>query len=74
MKHAEIYNPALLMELIRKIGFLPLLDSGVFGYSAEEKEKVVFLQRSRSRSILAAENIAKDGDAPATNGQITVVI
>ena len=51
-----------------------LLDSGVFGYSAEEKEKVVFLQRSRSRSILAAENIAKDGDAPATNGQITVVI
>jgi len=74
MKHAEIYNPALLMELIRKIGFLPLLDSGVFGYSAEEKEKVVFLQRSRSRSILAAENIANDGDAPATNGQITVVI
>ena len=74
MKHTEIYNPLLLMELIQKIGFLPLLDSGIFGYSAEEKEKVVFLQRSRSRSILAAENISKDGDAPATNGQITVVI
>ena len=32
MKHAEIYNPLLLMELIQKIGFLPLLDSGIFGY------------------------------------------
>ena len=36
MKHAEIYNPVLLMELIQQIGFLPLLDSGIFGYSAEE--------------------------------------
>jgi hypothetical protein len=23
MKHAEIYNPVLLMELIQQIGFLP---------------------------------------------------
>ena len=36
MKHPEIYNPVLLMELIQQIGFLPLLDSGIFGYSAEE--------------------------------------
>ena len=36
MKHAEIYNPILLMELIQQIGFLPLLDSGSVGYSAEE--------------------------------------
>ena len=36
MKHAEIYNPILLMELIQQIGFLPLLDSGIVGYSAEE--------------------------------------
>ena len=32
------------------------------------------MQRSRSHSILAAENIAKDGDAPTTNGQITGIM
>ena len=36
MKHTKIYSPLLLMELIQQIGFLPLLDSGIFGYSAEE--------------------------------------
>ena len=36
MKHQEIYNQAQLMELIQEIGFLPLLDSGIRGYSAEE--------------------------------------
>lgn len=36
MKHAEIYNPILLIEIIQQIGFLPLLDSGIVGYSAEE--------------------------------------
>ena len=36
MKHREIYNCAQLMELIQEIGFLPLLDSGVRGFSAEE--------------------------------------
>lgn len=32
----EIYSQAQLMELIHQIGFLPLLDSGIRGYSAEE--------------------------------------
>ena len=36
MKHPEIYNQAQLMELIQEIGFLPLLDSGIAGFSAEE--------------------------------------
>ena len=36
MKHREIYNSAQLMEAIQEIGFLPLLDSGIRGYSAEE--------------------------------------
>lgn len=36
MQHEEIYSCAQLMELIQQIGFLPLLDSGVLGYSAEE--------------------------------------
>lgn len=36
MKHSEIYNQAQLMELIQEIGFLPLLDSGIAGFSAEE--------------------------------------
>ena len=36
MKHREIYNSAQLMETIQEIGFLPLLDSGIRGYSAEE--------------------------------------
>ena len=34
--HSEIYNAAQLSEFIRQIGFLPLLDSGIFGYSAED--------------------------------------
>ncbi len=32
----RIYNSAQLMELIGQIGFLPLLDSGIKGFSAEE--------------------------------------
>ena len=32
----EIHNSAELMELISRIGFLPLLDSGIRGFSAEE--------------------------------------
>jgi hypothetical protein len=35
MKHKGIWNQAGLMELIQEIGFLPLLDSGISGYSAE---------------------------------------
>ena len=36
MKTGEIYNAAQLMEYIREVGFLPLLDSGIRGYSADE--------------------------------------
>lgn len=36
MKYPVIYNIAQLTELIQQIGFLPLLDSGIWGYSAEE--------------------------------------
>ena len=36
MKFPEVYNIAQLTELIHQIGFLPLLDSGIWGYSAEE--------------------------------------
>ena len=36
MEQKEIYSSAQLMELIQQIGFLPLLDSGITGYSAEE--------------------------------------
>ena len=36
MGHREIYSCAQLMELIQEMGFLPLLDSGIRGYSAEE--------------------------------------
>ena len=36
MKYREIYNSAQLMETIQEIGFLPLLDCGIRGYSAEE--------------------------------------
>ena len=36
MKHQEIYSAAQLMELIQQLGFLPLLSSGIWGYSAEE--------------------------------------
>ena len=36
MKHNEIYTAAQLMELIQHVGFLPLLDSGIHGFSAED--------------------------------------
>ncbi len=36
MKHGEIYNQTQLTELIQQIGFLPLLYSGIRGFSAEE--------------------------------------
>lgn len=32
----DIYNQVQLTELIQELGFLPLLDSGIRGYSAEE--------------------------------------
>ena len=32
----EIYSATSMMELIQKIGFLPLLDSGIEGFSAED--------------------------------------
>lgn len=36
MEFPKIYSAAGMMELIGKIGFLPLLDSGIAGFSAEE--------------------------------------
>ena len=36
MKHGEIYNQTQLTELIQQVGFLPLLYSGIRGFSAEE--------------------------------------
>ena len=36
MTSSEIYNAAQLIERIQQIGFLPLLDSGIRGFSAEE--------------------------------------
>jgi len=36
MRHNEIYTAAQLMELIQHVGFLPLLDSGIHGFSAED--------------------------------------
>ena len=36
MKHKEIYSAAQLMDFIREVGFLPLLDSGIRGFAAED--------------------------------------
>ena len=36
MNTSDIYNAAQLIECIQQVGFLPLLDSGIWGYSAEE--------------------------------------
>lgn len=36
MDFPKIYSAAGMMELINKIGFLPLLDSGITGFSAED--------------------------------------
>ena len=36
MEFTEIYSASRLMELIRETGFLPLLDSGIDGFAAED--------------------------------------
>ncbi len=36
MKHDEIYSAAQLTAFIHEVGFLPLLDCGIRGFSAEE--------------------------------------
>ena len=36
MKHREIYSAAGLIEYIQEMGFLPLLDSGIEGFSADD--------------------------------------
>ena len=36
MKIGEIHSCPELMDMIQEVGFLPLLDSGIRGYSAEE--------------------------------------
>lgn len=38
MTTQAIHNSVELMELIDRIGFLPLLDSGIRGFSAEEND------------------------------------
>lgn len=35
MEHREIYSAAQLIEYIREVGFLPLLESGIRGFSAD---------------------------------------
>ena len=35
MTFHEIYSATGMMELIQKVGFLPLLDSGINGFSAD---------------------------------------
>ena len=36
MNHPDIYSPTGLTDFIHEVGFLPLLDSGISSYSAEE--------------------------------------
>ena len=36
MRIGEIHSCPELMDLIQEVGFLPLLDSGIRGYSAED--------------------------------------
>ena len=36
MNFPEVYSATGMMELIHEIGFLPLLDSGIEGFSAED--------------------------------------
>lgn len=36
MQTSQIHSSAELMDLIDEIGFLPLLDSGIYGFCAED--------------------------------------
>ena len=40
MARFEIHDQMGMMDLIQEIGFLPLLDSGIRGFSAEEMSHV----------------------------------
>lgn len=48
MNFSEIYSATGMMELIQKIGFLPLLDSGIEGFSAEDLCGREFCQCNRT--------------------------
>jgi len=42
MRNGEIHSCPELMDFIQEVGFLPLLDSGIRGYSAEESFERMF--------------------------------
>ena len=44
MNFPEIYSATGMMELIQEIGFLPLLDSGIEGFSARFNLQAVSFQ------------------------------
>lgn len=48
MRIGEIHSCPELMDYIQEVGFLPLLDSGIRGYSAEDVVDVSGHLRSRS--------------------------
>lgn len=66
MNKITIHTQIELMEVIQQIGFLPLLDSGIRGYSAEEMADedcryVVFPRWWLGLAIMEMERSGGDG-------------
>ena len=55
MNFPEIYSATGMMELIQQIGFLPLLDSGIEGFSA----------RFNLLAVSSRENFGQPAVSPA---------
>ena len=81
MNFPEIYSATGMMELIQKIGFLPLLDSGIEGFSAEDivAEDCGYVRNGRARScrkcrVCTESSSTRKRDSSARNGGRTSAI
>ena len=55
MKIGEIHSCPELMDLIQEVGFLPLLDSGIRGYSADFHQKSAFFSKKNVKKVVTLQ-------------------
>ena len=89
MHFEEIHNIGQLMELIDRVGFLPLLNSGISGFSAEESAAMLHslmaagsglygsgraLLLQTAATSMESSLLARQGSLAASGGQISATI
>ena len=76
MNFPEIYSATGMMKLIQKIGFLPLLDSGIEGFSAEDLygREICQCNRTPQESYLRVFEYLKEILPDASDKQIQKMI